>query len=435
MSRRFAGAVGIGQCPGPLVPGCREPCQTDAPIVPCRLRRARGEPGARRRRSRNRRRQPARAAVRRRRRDRRRRRRRHRRGAADRWPPAGTCVVLEASGAVGGRCITDTAIFGVPYDRGARWLHTPEINPVARLAPQTGLDIYPAPPGQRVRIGRRYARESEMEDMLAALVRANTAIADAARKADVACAQALPKDLGEWRSTIEFMLGPYFCGKDCRRDSRPSISRAPPSATSQAFCRQGLGAVLAKLAAGLPVRLSTPVTRINWGGRAGVEVETAQGTIDARAVDRHRVDQCARRRQDQVRARPAEAPARRRSSGSSSAATITSTLELPGNPLGLRTRRAGVREIASPRTAALLANMSGSTLCTVDVGGALRARALRQGRQGDDRLRARLARRSLRHRPQARRRAHAMRRAGTRSRGCWARCRRRRRADSLRAGR
>ena len=44
------------------------------------------------------------------------------------------CVVLEASGAVGGRCLTDTALFGVPYDRGARAFHTPETNPVARLA-------------------------------------------------------------------------------------------------------------------------------------------------------------------------------------------------------------------------------------------------------------------------------------------------------------
>ena len=85
------------------------------------------------------------------------------------------CVVLEASGAVGGRCITDTALFGVPYDRGARALHTPETNPVARLATQSGFDIYPAPPGQRMRITRRYARESEMEDMLAAMVRANAA--------------------------------------------------------------------------------------------------------------------------------------------------------------------------------------------------------------------------------------------------------------------
>src|SRR5262249_1697694 len=71
-------------------------------------------------------------------------------------------VVLEAADQVGGRCITDTKTFGIPYDRGAHWMYAADINPLAKLAVQSGLDIYAAPPGQRVRIGRRYARESEM---------------------------------------------------------------------------------------------------------------------------------------------------------------------------------------------------------------------------------------------------------------------------------
>src|SRR5262249_22860890 len=66
-------------------------------------------------------------------------------------------AIVEAAPEVGGRCVTDTKIFGVPYDRGAHWIHTPDVNPVAKLATQTGLDIYPAPPGQRMRIGRRFA--------------------------------------------------------------------------------------------------------------------------------------------------------------------------------------------------------------------------------------------------------------------------------------
>src|ERR1051325_4137695 len=61
------------------------------------------------------------------------------------------CVLLEASEQIGGRCITDTRPFGVPWDRGAHWIHTPDINPLAKLGRQTGLDIYPAPPAQKVR--------------------------------------------------------------------------------------------------------------------------------------------------------------------------------------------------------------------------------------------------------------------------------------------
>lgn len=277
------------------------------------------------------------------------------------------CVVLEASGTVGGRCLTDTALFGVPYDRGARAFHTPETNPVAKLALQSGFDIYPAPPGQRTRITRRYARESEVEDMLSAMVRANSAIADVARKADIACAQALPKDLGEWRSTVEFMLGPYLCGKDVSETSTADVARAADR-DIQAFCRQGLGAVVAKLAADVPVRLSTPATRINWSGRAGVEVETAQGTIDARAAivtaSTNVLAAGKLRFTPDLPKRQLDAVERLKLGSYDHV-----TLELPGNPLGLRTDELVFEKSSGPRTAALLANMSGSTLCTVDVGG------------------------------------------------------------------
>src|ERR1700742_5181455 len=82
-------------------------------------------------------------------------------------------IVVEASGQIGGRCLTDTATFDVPFDRGARWLHNPDTNPMIRLGRDAGLDIYPAPLGQKIRIGRRNARAGETEEFLAALVRAN----------------------------------------------------------------------------------------------------------------------------------------------------------------------------------------------------------------------------------------------------------------------
>jgi len=34
-------------------------------------------------------------------------------------------LVVEAAGQAGGRCLTDTATFEVPFDRGARWMHNP----------------------------------------------------------------------------------------------------------------------------------------------------------------------------------------------------------------------------------------------------------------------------------------------------------------------
>src|SRR3982751_2491918 len=100
-------------------------------------------------------------------------------------------VVVEAASQIGGRCITDTTTFDTPFDRGARWMHNPETNPMIRLARSAGLDVLPAPSGQKMRIGRRNARAGETEEFLAALVRANRAIDEAARKLDVSCASVL----------------------------------------------------------------------------------------------------------------------------------------------------------------------------------------------------------------------------------------------------
>ena len=191
-------------------------------------------------------------------------------------------IVVEASSQLGGRCQTDATTFDVPFDRGARWMHNPETNPMIRLARSAGLDIVTAPAGQKIRIGRRYARPGETEEFLAALVRANRAIDDASRKADIACAAVMPKDLGDWAGTAEFLLGANFSGKDLKDLSVVDKVRAQDR-NSAIACRQGLGALIAKLGEGLPLALSTPAQRILWSNR-DVTVETASGKIVARAA-------------------------------------------------------------------------------------------------------------------------------------------------------
>ena len=277
-------------------------------------------------------------------------------------------VLIEASDRVGGRCSTDVRRFGVPYDRGAHWLHSPDFNPVAKLARTSGLDISPVPPGQKMRIGRRYAREGEMEEFLAALVRSNRAIGEAARgKTDMACAQALPKELLDWRPTIEFVLGPYGCGKDLAEVSAMDFARSAERDTD-AFCRQGLGALLAKLAEGLPVQLASPVTRIDFIGRGRVEIGTARGPITADGVivtastgvlaaGKIKFDpELPKRHLDAVNNLKLGSQDR-------------IVLELPGNPLGLLRDDLVFEKSSGARTAALLANVAGSSLVTVDVGG------------------------------------------------------------------
>ena len=276
-------------------------------------------------------------------------------------------ALIEAADHIGGRCVTDTQLFDVPFDRGAHWIHMPDINPLAMLAPQAGIEIYAAPPGQKVRIGRRYAREGELEDFLAALVRTQRAIGDAARRGDGSCAQALPKDLGEWRSTVEFVLGPFGCAKDLADVSSLDFARSAER-DMDAFCRAGYGTLLAKLGDALPVQLGNPVTRIDWGGRGTIEVQLAKGRVVARAVIV--TVSTGILTADKIKFSP-DLPRRYLDAASKLALGSYDhiVIELPGNPLGLQRDDLMFEKSETNRTAAVLANISGTTLCMVDVAG------------------------------------------------------------------
>ena len=143
-------------------------------------------------------------------------------------------------------------------------------------------------------------------------MRANRAIQDAARgKADVSCMQALPKDLGEWRPAVEFFLGPFGCGKNLDEISAVDFARSVERDVD-AYCRQGFGALVAKLGSELTVQLKAPVTRMH-STRNFVEMDTGRGFINGARRDRHGVERRARGRQDQVHARAAASASSMRS--------------------------------------------------------------------------------------------------------------------------
>jgi monoamine oxidase len=273
-------------------------------------------------------------------------------------------VLIEASDHIGGRCITDLRSFGVPYDRGAHWIRMPDSNPILRLTAPRRIEVYPAPPNQKVRVGRRYARESELEDLLAVQVRANRAIA--ARKADISCAQALPHDLGDWRPTIEFVLGPFGCGKELAQVSVVDIAKSA-GRNVDAFCRQGFGTLIAAFAAGIDVKLSTPATAIDT--RRDVTVDTPHGAIAARAAivtaSTNLISSGAIKFTPELPARQTDAFAKLALGSYDHIA-----LEIADNPLGLESDDLVLEKSVGSRTAAILANVSGTQLCLVEVAGA-----------------------------------------------------------------
>jgi len=276
-------------------------------------------------------------------------------------------IVVEATGQIGGRCLTDTAAFGVPFDRGARWMYNPETNPLVRLARNAGIEIASVPLAPKIRIGRRNARAGETEEFLAALVRANRAIDDASRgRADQSCASVVPRDLGAWAGTAEFVLGANFGGKDLKDIAVGDKSRAQERNAAFA-CRQGLGMLIAKLGGQIPLSLSTPATRVNWNNRE-VAVETPAGRIVARAaiitVSSNVLTAGSIKFTPDLPKRQLDAAAKL-----SLGSYDHIALQLPGNPFGLGRDDIFIEQSNSTRTGLLAANIGGSSVCSVDVAG------------------------------------------------------------------
>jgi len=274
-------------------------------------------------------------------------------------------IVFEAQDRIGGRCVTDTKTFGVPFDLGAHWIHNPDSNPLLAAAPPP--QVNPAPRWQSVRIGPRPARDAELELFLATQVRAQRAMREPIKsKTDVPASRLLPPELGIWRPTLEFMFGPLAVGKDLNEVSAFDLGRAAERA-GDAFAAQGYGALLARLASGLNIHRSRPVSMMAWG--KSTVLETEESLWYPRAV----ILTCSTNvllGQD-IEFIP---PLPKRVKDAAAQLALGSldhiALDLPGNPLGLQKDDFVVEQAAGPQTAAMLANVSGTSLHVITVGGA-----------------------------------------------------------------
>ena len=210
-------------------------------------------------------------------------------------------------------------------------------------------------------------------------MRANRAIDEASRgKADVSCASVLPRDLGDWASTAEFVLGASATGKDLKDISAIDKARAQERDAAIA-CRQGLGTLVAKLGEQIPVALSMPASRISWSGR-DVTVETPAGKIAAHAaivtVSSNVLTAGNIKFTPDIPKRQLDAAARL-----SLGSYDRIALQLPGNPLGLGRDDIIIEQSSSTRTALLFANMGSSSLCSIDVAGSFGRDLAAQGEQ------------------------------------------------------
>ena len=192
-----------------------------------------------------------------------------------------SCLVLEAKDRIGGRAYTDATGF----DHGASWLHQSNDNPLTAFAEALGFETLDHDKlRQRLLFTEgRFATTAERGAFAAAEDRfwrvIEAAAADGAP--DRPASDAAPQG-GRFDALVAHWEGAQICAAELSRMSLHDFAATALDGPNL-LLRRGLGTLVASLAEGLPIRLSAPVTRLDWGG-SGVEGSGAFGRIRARAA-------------------------------------------------------------------------------------------------------------------------------------------------------
>ncbi|MBM6594006.1 flavin monoamine oxidase family protein [Microvirga pudoricolor] len=188
-------------------------------------------------------------------------------------------AVLEARDRIGGRAVT-TAFRGHPVDLGAHWLHAGPINPLVKLGLARGEKLRHAPTGGHTFVRGRQAPPAARAALDRAFDLADRAMTLGAQRPEDRSAQSVLTPIGPHAQRVIAIHG-LVSGRPL---DEVSLHDFPSSEYAHNwFITGGLGAYLARLAEGLPIRLGTAVDGIDWSG-PGVRVSTASGTLQARAV-------------------------------------------------------------------------------------------------------------------------------------------------------
>lgn len=192
-------------------------------------------------------------------------------------------VILEAAERVGGRAFTDAASLPVPWDQGCHWLHSADVNPLVAWADRLGARYAKETREDHFAIwrGGRFAAAEDLADARACTLAAFEAIERAhAEGRDVAIQETLP-DSGRWSA-------PLRCVLQMMAAADPEAVSAVDYAASEDTdvnwpVTSGYGALIARMAEGLPIRLGVAATAIEQRARS-VTVHTRAGAVEAGAA-------------------------------------------------------------------------------------------------------------------------------------------------------
>ena len=189
-------------------------------------------------------------------------------------------LVLEARDRIGGRAHPVMTSAGVPVDLGCGWLHSADRNPWVPIARQLGFGIDERLPGWGGRLVRMGFSEVEQADWFRAREAFYERLETAAIGPDRPAVTLL--EPGNRWNTLLNAISTWANGVELERLSLHDYSRYDSTDINWRV-REGYGALVAGFGADAPVRLGTPVRRIDWSGRA-MMLETEVGTVRAKAI-------------------------------------------------------------------------------------------------------------------------------------------------------
>jgi len=201
-------------------------------------------------------------------------------GAGRRLAQAGVSFLLvEARDRVGGRAHTVT--HGAPIDLGCGWLHSGDVNPMTAIADTLGFTVdHSRPPWERMaqRRGMSLDEHNQFGPVFAAF---RERIHARAEREPAAAASAYLEPGSHWNPLLNAVFS-YISGASLDLIDARDYVRYEDTGVNWRVA-QGYGALFAACAEGLPLALATKVAAIAHAP-GGVKIETARGTIEARAA-------------------------------------------------------------------------------------------------------------------------------------------------------
>ncbi|HEY5081342.1 MAG TPA: NAD(P)/FAD-dependent oxidoreductase [Bauldia sp.] len=190
-------------------------------------------------------------------------------------------LLVEARDRIGGRAWTVDAVSGVPLDLGCGWLHSADHNPWREIAEAQGRTIDRTPPPWARAVSPTGAAVPEMAAYGEAIGAFRGKLADFSEgEADVP-ASAFLEPGSRWNGMLG-AVSTFFSGAELDRVSTRDLARYDDTGINWRVV-EGYGRVVVESGAGLDVRLSCPVQRVDRRGKR-LRVDTADGPISADTV-------------------------------------------------------------------------------------------------------------------------------------------------------